>query len=422
MPREIPILPSFTDPSSICVAAYIKTDFAHTFVITNVLSHPISTPESMMLDISFEQELLCIINIYHRTPTDRDGHNLLHLLSSSLDPLVPTLLLGNFNTRSHIWSLPSATISPWAAELVDWFDNQGLELLNPPRSATWRSYQDRVHPSVLDLALINKAAAISGQISPLSISFVDSVSSDHAALSLFWYPAEAIAITPPPELTGYQVDDDFFKEWSTFFAALLPTPEPLLTIDALRTASISLHKDIDAASASVFKCRKFPDPRSVCWWNKDCTLALSAVYSVALHRPAQKSAICTLRNVITQSKRQWAYDFLHHTTSENLWEAAAWHKGHSIKRIPPLLISHSTLLHNPIQMSAALQQRFFVTDRPQVAPIQPNDPPPLPPCDFPPITEEEVKAAIAPTSNKSTPGSSGINYALLKWAFRARPD
>jgi len=31
-------------------------------------------------------------------------------------------------------------------------------------------------------------------------------------------------------------------------------------------------------------------------------------------------------------------------------------------------------------------------------------------------------AAIAPTSNKSAPGSSGINYALLKWAFRARPD
>jgi len=26
------------------------------------------------------------------------------------------------------------------------------------------------------------------------------------------------------------------------------------------------------------------------------------------------------------------------------------------------------------------------------------------------------------TSNKSAPGSSGINYTLLKWAFQARPD
>jgi len=347
-------LPSFTDPSSVRIAAYVKTDFARTFAITNVLSHPISTPESMILDISFDQELLRIVNVYHRTPIDRDGHNLLHLLSSTLDPLVPTLLLGDFNTHSHIWSFPYTTISPWAAELVDWFDNQGLELLNPPRTVTWRSHQDRVKPSVLDLALINEAAAISGQISPLSISFVDSISSDHAALSLFWYPAEAIAIAPPPKLTGYQVDHDFFDEWSKFFSALLPEPTPLTSIESLRAASISLHEDIDSASVSVFKRHKYPDPCGVRWWNKECNLALTAVYAQDLHGPAHKAAIRTLRNVIAQSKRQWAHDFLHHTTSENLWEAAAWRKGHSIKRIPPLLTSHATLSHNPVHMSAAL--------------------------------------------------------------------
>jgi len=100
--------------------------------------------------------------------------------------------------------------------------------------------------------------------------------------------------------------------------------------------------------------------------------------------------------------------------SENLWEAATWRKGRSIKRIPPLLTSHSTLSHNPVEMSAALQQCFFVTDRPQVAPIQPDDPPPLTPRNFPPITKEEVTAAIVPTSNKSAPGSLGIHYKLLK--------
>ena len=415
-------LPSFTDPSSVRVAAYVKTDFARTFAITNVLSHPISSPESMILDISFDQELLRIVNVYHRTPADRDGHNLLHILSSTLDPLIPTLLLGDFNTHSHLWSFPYSTISPWAAELVDWFDDQGLELLHPPHTATWRSHQDRIQPSVLDLALINKAAAISGQISPISISFVDSVSSDHAALSLFWYPAEAIAIAPPPELTGYQVDPDFFEEWSKFFVALLPEPTPLTSIESLRAASVSLHEDIDAASASVLKRCKYPDPRGVHWWNRDCNVALTAVYSQNLHGPACKTAIRTLRNVIAQSKRQWAHDFLHHTTSENLWEATAWRKGRSIKCIPPLLTSHGALSHNPVLMSAALQQRFFVTDRPQVAPLQPDDPPPLPPRDFTPITEEEITAAIAPTSNKSTPGSSGIGYALLKWAFQARPD
>ena len=94
------------------------------------------------------------------------------------------LVLGDFNTHSHIWSFPYSTISPWASELVDWFDDQGLELLNPPCVATWESGHNDRHPSVLDLALLNEAAAISGQISDLQISFDKSISLDHVALRL----------------------------------------------------------------------------------------------------------------------------------------------------------------------------------------------------------------------------------------------
>ena len=411
-------LPSFTDPSDVRVAAYVKYDFARTFAITNVLSHPICTPESMILDISFDQELLCIVNVYHRVP--HDGHNLLHLFSSSLDPLIPTVFMGDLNSHSHIWSFPYSTISPWSSDLVDWFDNQGFELLNPPCEVTWRSPQDGVHDSVLDLALINEAAAISGQISPLTISFADSITSDHAALSLFWYPAESIAISPPPELTGFQIDDEYFKPWSKFFTRLLPAPQTIHDINSLQAAAASLHEDINAASATVFEKRKYPDPRGVQWWNTDCSLALTAVYSSA--GEPRRAAIRTLCRTITQSKRQWAHDFLHHTTSENLWEAAAWRKGRSIKCIPPLLIAPSTLSHITSEMSDALRQHFFVTDRPQVAPLQPDDPLPLPTHDFSPITESEIGSALAGTSNKSAPGSSSIPYKLLKWAFKMRPD
>ena len=269
-------LPSFTVSSDVRIAAYVKHDFACTFAITNVLSHPICTPESMILDISFDQELLHIVNVYHRVPND--GHNLLHFFSSSLDPMIPTVFMGDLNTHSHIWSFPHSTISPWSSDLIDWFDNQGFELLNPPCEATWRSHQDGVHDSVLDLALINEAAAISGQISPLTVSFADSITSDHAALSLFWYPAESIAISPPPQLTGFQIDDEQFDSWSKFFTCLLPTPSPLHDIDSLQTAAASLHDDIDSASATVFQKRKYPNPRGVRWWNSDCSLALTAVY------------------------------------------------------------------------------------------------------------------------------------------------
>ena len=413
-------LPSFTDRDSVRVAAYVKADFAHTFAIHNHLTHSLSSPESMILDISFGEELLRIVNVYHRTHNNSDGHNLVHLLSSSLDPLVPTLLMGDFNTHSNIWSFPYTTTSSWADELVDWFDNQGLELLNPPCIATWRSNQERIKDSVLDLALINEAAAISGQISPLTISFADSVTSDHAALSLSWYPAESIAISPPPELAGYAIDDTLFESWTKYFTRLLPVPAPPSDVDSLRAASVQLYSDIDAASASVFSKQKYPDPRGVRWWNQDCAVALTVVY--ASRGEPRVQAVRTLRKTIANAKRTWAHDFLHHTTSENLWEAAAWRKGRSIKRIPPLLIAPSVRSHDPTAMGEALRKRFFVTDRPQVAPIQPDDPDPLPVRDFTPITQSEISDALSKTSNTSAPGSSGINYKLLKWAFQARPD
>jgi len=188
---------------------------------------------------------------------------------------------------------------------------------------------------VLDLALLNEAAAISGQISDLQISFQESLTSDHAALRLLWYPAKSIAIAPPPTLTGYKVDDLYMDSWLKIFGPL-PTP-PITDIASLDRAASQLHANIDHASSCVFSRCKAPDPQGVRWWNPDCDTALSGVY--ASLGPPKKVAIKNLRCVIAHSKWVWAHDFLHHTTSENLWEAAAWRKGHSIKRIPPLLVA-----------------------------------------------------------------------------------
>src|SRR5260221_2203751 len=267
-------LPAFTDPKTVRVVAYVKFDLARTFAIVNHISHPLSSLESMVLDFTFEEETLRILNVYHRIPLDHyDGkvrHNLLHLFSNSLDPLIPTLVVGDFNTHSHIWSLPHSTISPWAPDLVDWFDDQGLELLSPPRVATWKSGKDGTRPSVLDLALINEAAAFSGQISDLHISFNDSISSDHAALSLLWFPAESIAIAPPPELSGYAVDPLYSETWAKIFGPL-PSP-PIMDIPSLDAAATTLQHDIDHASSRVFRKRRMPDPRGVRWWTRSAPL------------------------------------------------------------------------------------------------------------------------------------------------------
>jgi len=271
---------------------------------------------------------------------------------------------------------------------------------------------------VLDLALINEAAAISGQISNLHISFEESISSDHTALHLLWYPAESIAIAPPPTLSGFAVDDLYMDSWLKIFG---PLPSlPISDIPSLILATKQLHIDMDSASSQVFSCRKAPDPCGICWWNPDCDAALTAVYATS--GQPKKDAIKSLRRTIATSKCKWAHDFLHHTTSNNLWEAAAWRKGRSIKRIPLLLVAPDRVSEDLDEMMEAFKQRFFVIDHPEVNPFQHDNPDPLPPCDFTPITQHEISEALSTTSNKSAPGLSGINYQLIKWAFKSQPD
>jgi len=407
-------LPKFTDPDSVRVAAYVCYDLACTFSVTNDTSHPLASLELMVLTFSFEDETLHILNVYHRVLNEPCTHNLLHILSHDLNPTIPTLVIGDFNTHSHIWSFPYSTISPWASELVNWFDNQGLELLNPPRVATWESGRNDRHPSVLDLALLNEAVAISRQISDLQISFQESLTSDHAALRLLWYPAESIAIVPPPTLTGYKVDDLYMDSWLKIFGPL-PAPD-IMDILSLDLAACQLHNDIDHTSSQVFSQRKAPDPCGVCWWNPDCDTALSGVYATS--GQPKKVTIKNLRCVIVHSKRVWAHDFLHHTTSDNLWEAVAWRKGRSIKHIPPLLVAPLRLSDDIDEMTEAFKERFFLMDHTNINPFQDEDPVPLPPCTLSPITSDKIAAALSSTSNKSAPGLSGINYQLLKWAFR----
>ena len=96
-------LPSFTDADLVRVAIFVKHDLAHTFSLVNHVTHPLASVESMVMDFTFEDEILRIVNVYHRTH-GCPHHNLLHLFSSELDPLIPTLLMGDFNTHSPVWS------------------------------------------------------------------------------------------------------------------------------------------------------------------------------------------------------------------------------------------------------------------------------------------------------------------------------
>jgi len=107
---------------------------------------------------------------------------------------------------------------------------------------------------------------------------------------------------------------------------------------------------------------------------------------------------------------------------DTLWKATAWRHGRRSNKIPPLLKFDGSLATSHTDIRQVLSDRFFPTVPKPVPAADPKDPAPKPVHDFAPITAEEITVNLSTTSNKSTPGPSGITYKLLKWGHAANPS
>jgi len=356
-----------------------------------------------------------LVNIYHHVVNHRPA--LRHILQSPLDPVLPTYVVGDFNTHSSTWSFPGATVSSWASPLEDWFEDSDLTLVNPTGLAMRRG-EARQCDSIIDLALLNDSALCTGRFSPVSVSFLDSLGSDHAALSIIWSPPFEPLPYVPTILPGFVIDDSLVTSWTKDFSTL-PTPD-ILDLASLTRAADALDMDIYAISGRLFKRRHMPDFRGLRWWNIHCEATLTAVTSI--QGESRKSAIKALQQTITEAKRGWSNDNLTTATLDTLWKATAWRHGRRANKIPPLLKPDGTLASSHTDLRQVLSDRFFPTVPKPIPDSDPDDPLPLPPQGFEPISEEEITKNLATTSNKSAPGPTGITYKLLKWCHAASPS
>ena len=299
--------------TDICkVAIFVCAELARSISIIPLLAHPAASLSSMVMDIIAGDETLCVYNIYHDCP--ESGHGLQHLLTHSLEDTIPTVLLGDFNTHSPTWSLPGKATSAWAGALEDWFDKEGLTIQNPPGVPTWHG-TDKQHPSVLDLMLLNEAALFADQMSPLTISFKHSIGSDHAALSTAWYPLLSFPVLPPEPLPGFAIDDALKEQWCVAFRKL--HCQDIVDTLSLEAAAQCLEDDINCTCAKFFPRRHAPDPRGACWWNADCSTAISLVNAASAGKETA-DAVHHLCRTVTAAKWKWAEDFLKQATLEDL--------------------------------------------------------------------------------------------------------
>ena len=89
-----------------------------------------------------------MVNIYHEHP--KMGHKLHHLLNHDLDKLIPTLIIGDFNTHAIWWFLSGRAPSAWADDFTEWLNTNNLLILNPPDVPTWQGSREGDYPSILD--------------------------------------------------------------------------------------------------------------------------------------------------------------------------------------------------------------------------------------------------------------------------------
>ena len=213
----------------------------------------------------------------------------------------------------------------------DRFESNELLLCNPLGVPTWLGRKDQ-HPSVLNLSLLNAPAIASNQFSDTSVSFEQSLGSDHAALSLLWTLLHALPPLPRLTLPGFAIEDDLKESWCKAFKAI---PGPIISSpSSLAIAATWLLSDITDTCASLFELQKTADPHGIRWWNATCSAALTAVQYASPNK--RQMASCAFSAILAMEQRKWADNYLHYTAKHKLWEATRWRHGRHTSRIPPL--------------------------------------------------------------------------------------
>jgi len=164
-----------------------------------------------------------------------------------------------------------------------------------------------------------------------------------------------------------------------------------------------------------------PSHHSKPWWTPHLTILRREYHKAA--RAAKKHDTPHRRGVagtskagyfkaIKSTKNKYWSSFLQTTTPQSLWTAKRFTYGRAQPRFPSLPGAET-----PQQMNNVLREHFF-------PPKEPFSPPPRlrPHNSVPPLTTEEIAAALSKCSPTSAPGPDGIPYSTWKQVNKINPS
>jgi len=386
------------------VAPYVHMSFLSTYT---VLPRFKGVDDVLALDISSNEPLFGtafhsfrIINAYSTNTVDHRVHSvppdvLFHDLG------FPLLVMGDLNIHNPL-SDPLRHFSPKGiSSSTPYFEKaaeSGFALFNPPGDYTRFPLVGKARPSVLDLAFANPP------LLPLVKSWeasLPSTGSDHIPITITLAAPSLNQKPPRPRWadTDWETLEPIIKGFKVPAAPSCPTPPKL---DEWMSDSpnhlVALLKEHTPVSR--------PSHHSKPWWTPHLTILRREYHKAA--RAAKKYDTPHMREVAGTSKagyfkaikaaknKHWS-SFLLTATLQILWTAKRFAYGRAQPRFPSLPGAET-----PQQMNNVLLEHFF-------PPKEPFSPPPRlrPHNSVPPLTTEEIAAALSKCSPTSAPGPDG---------------
>ena len=369
-------------------------------------------PCILITDISFHKNKWRMINFYNDVD---DPSALRTLLSLQIDPLIPTLLTGDFNSHSRTWSpMGWGNYSPSAVQIEGWAASQGLQLLSEMGIATHRG-ENGARDSTIDLMWCNQAAWCEGTFGGVEVDWEGSLLSDHALLRTRAIVPRKLQRLPEDRSQGFSTDISAkaWEDWLRILKECTPPVTLLRTEEEIDVKVDEIYLAINTACRETMNKRGSAPGFNAKWWNEECREAAKAVRGA--NTPEERAEVArVLKRIIQRRKREWADEYI---TSANLWEVAAWRHGRKSTNIPALRDAEGVMHYDHQEMADMLADRFFAPDRGPIPTTFEDDPIPREERSHKEFGKEELERLLKETSNSSAPGSSGIGWLLVKRAW-----
>ena len=431
--------PSFTQllPTDVTLRPRTLVYVARSFRPTVAISDCPSDPDLLVINIIEGKSQIQLLNVYHEENQLGHGPKTIERLFTR-DLYSNTLLLGDFNTH-HPWWDPFTKPSFGANELVDWFENNDLALINTPGTGTYFR-PGLARESVLDLTLATRSLA--SRIHDWQV--LPDLGSDHFGILFTVAGTQPNLVDNPTQQTRFNTalaNWDLFTTSlkanivnsplinSTEFLELRTKEQPLgllqqqnpLLVNLLDAVTLELTNAIQHAAQSSIPAST-PGARPKPWWNPDLLArrktmlrnqrALGASPESKLRYLQSKNAYFL---AIKQAKRKHWNQFLEKEDPQSIFKAMSYTKDRLVERIPT--IQGQSSFHGQCD-----------TFRSALFPPPPSAPEPnwvdykAREWSWEPLTRAELARACSAKIKGKTPGPDMISQEIITHAYDAIPD